>query len=89
MQIGPGIVHFNFKTPLGPVYAIQTVTPLEPLLQRVTHFMFSSPWVRAVHDVITIVLVHVLKPRLSVYSRHVWESKASSVRWWSSTSGML
>jgi len=43
-QIGPGIVHFSFKTPLGPVFAIQTVTPLEPLLQRVTHYMYSSPW---------------------------------------------
>ncbi|KAJ8683802.1 hypothetical protein QAD02_019594 [Eretmocerus hayati] len=40
-QIGPGYVELLLQTTFGPMCIIQTVTPLEPLLQRVTHLMFA------------------------------------------------
>ncbi|KAG7201069.1 hypothetical protein KM043_017613 [Ampulex compressa] len=42
-QIGPGYVELLVNTALGPMCILQTVTPMEPLLQRVTHMIFSPP----------------------------------------------
>jgi len=42
VQVGPGIVHMQFATPLGKVILIQTVTPVQPLLQRVGHQVFAD-----------------------------------------------
>ncbi|XP_045597725.1 cholesterol 7-desaturase nvd isoform X2 [Procambarus clarkii] len=41
-QIGPGVVHLHFNTGLGSGVLVQTVTPMEPLRQRVVHQFFSS-----------------------------------------------
>lgn len=40
-QIGPGYVELLVQSSMGPMCILQTVTPLEPLLQRVTHLMFA------------------------------------------------
>ncbi|XP_070157365.1 cholesterol 7-desaturase nvd [Polyergus mexicanus] len=42
-QIGPGYVELLLDTSFGPVCILQTVTPIEPMLQRVTHQIFSPP----------------------------------------------
>ena len=42
VQIGPGYVEMRLDSRWGPMFILQTVTPVEPLLQRVTHLMFSS-----------------------------------------------
>lgn len=42
-QIGPGYVELMLNTSFGPMCILQTVTPLEPLLQRVTHQIFAPP----------------------------------------------
>ena len=47
-QVGPGLVHFQFSTVVGSFGVFETVTPVEPLLQRVTHWIYGSPWVRRV-----------------------------------------
>ncbi|KAK3891943.1 hypothetical protein Pcinc_004184 [Petrolisthes cinctipes] len=41
-QIGPGVVHLHFNTAVGSGVLIQTVTPVEPLRQRVIHQFYSS-----------------------------------------------
>nr|XP_053646047.1 cholesterol 7-desaturase nvd-like isoform X2 [Cherax quadricarinatus] len=41
-QIGPGLVHLHFNTGLGSGLLIQTVSPMEPLRQRVIHQFYSS-----------------------------------------------
>jgi len=46
-QIGPGIVHLDIETALGPCVLIQTVTPTEPLMQRVINRFYTSPTVVA------------------------------------------
>lgn len=40
-QIGPGYVELLMESYLGPVYIFQTVTPMEPLLQKVSSFSKS------------------------------------------------
>ncbi|XP_024883815.1 cholesterol 7-desaturase-like [Temnothorax curvispinosus] len=42
-QIGPSYVELMIDTSFGPMCILQTVTPIEPLLQRVTHQIFSPP----------------------------------------------
>lgn len=42
IQIGPGYVELQLDSFWGPMYILQTVTPVEPLLQRITHHMYSS-----------------------------------------------
>lgn len=42
-QIGPGLVHLFIETGVGKCVFIQTVTPVEPLVQRVVHRLYSEP----------------------------------------------
>ncbi|XP_018404001.1 PREDICTED: cholesterol 7-desaturase-like [Cyphomyrmex costatus] len=42
-QIGPGIIELNVKTLFGSLYILLTITPIEPLLQRVIHQFYSPP----------------------------------------------
>ncbi|KYN45452.1 hypothetical protein ALC53_00010, partial [Atta colombica] len=42
-QIGPGIIELNVNTSFGSLYILLTITPIEPLLQRVIHLIFSPP----------------------------------------------
>jgi cholesterol 7-dehydrogenase len=42
-QIGPGIVYLIFDTPFGSAAYLQTLTPIEPMLQRmINHVYFSK-----------------------------------------------
>ncbi|KAG8040295.1 hypothetical protein G9C98_000866 [Cotesia typhae] len=51
-QIGPAYVELFLDTTFGPVCILQTVTPLEPLKQRVTHYVYSplllSPYAKII-----------------------------------------
>jgi cholesterol 7-dehydrogenase len=39
-QIGPGIVHLPFLCPFGRGVIVQSLTPIEPMIQRINHQMF-------------------------------------------------
>jgi hypothetical protein len=43
LQIGPAYVELYLSTSLGTVTILQTVTPVEPLLQRVEHRIYCHP----------------------------------------------
>lgn len=40
-QIGPGYVQLLFETNYGRLVCLQTVTPVEPLIQKVVHRFYS------------------------------------------------
>jgi len=42
VQVGPSMVHLHFATPFGKVVLVETVTPVQPLLQRVTHQVWAE-----------------------------------------------
>ncbi|XP_046385248.1 cholesterol 7-desaturase nvd [Ischnura elegans] len=44
-QIGPGYVVLNIQTIFGKVIILQTVTPIEPMIQKVTHRLYGSKFV--------------------------------------------
>ena len=41
-QIGPGYVVLNFKSLFGDILVLQTVTPIEPLKQKLLHHFYAS-----------------------------------------------
>jgi cholesterol 7-dehydrogenase len=43
-QIGPGIVVLQLKTFFGDIKIIQTLTPIEALSQRLSHYFYGSPF---------------------------------------------
>ncbi|XP_031569651.1 cholesterol 7-desaturase-like isoform X2 [Actinia tenebrosa] len=47
-QTGPGIVHMHFSTIFGDGIMIHTVTPEEPLIQRVEHKIYWSRFMPAI-----------------------------------------
>lgn len=40
-QVGPGYVVLNLVTSFGPMVILQTVTPVEPLVQKLNHYFYS------------------------------------------------
>ncbi|XP_058444563.1 cholesterol 7-desaturase nvd [Malaya genurostris] len=40
-QVGPGYVQLKMQTGFGPMVALQTVTPVEPLVQKVIHRFYA------------------------------------------------
>ncbi|KAF6198654.1 hypothetical protein GE061_008406 [Apolygus lucorum] len=40
-QIGPGYVEMKFTCPLGQMFVTQTVTPVEPMVQKVVHRVYA------------------------------------------------
>ncbi len=42
IQIGPGLVQLIFNTFLGRIVVIESVTPIEPLLQKAGHVVFAE-----------------------------------------------
>ena len=47
VQIGPGIVYLKWQTSMGRGAFIQSLTPEEPLLQRMTNVVYCSKWIPA------------------------------------------
>jgi cholesterol 7-dehydrogenase len=43
LQIGPAYVELHMTTSLGTAIILQTLTPVEPLLQRVVHRIYCPP----------------------------------------------
>lgn len=40
-QIGPGLVQLFIDTSLGSMIILQTLTPIEPLVQRLSHYFYG------------------------------------------------
>ena len=59
IKIGPGYVVMNVKTSFGPMIILQTVTPVEPLLQKVVHKIFY-PFVMSLYGSMTFFTEKIL-----------------------------
>jgi cholesterol 7-desaturase len=45
LQAGPSQVFLRMSTPVGPIYVVETVTPVAPARQRVLHALYAPWWV--------------------------------------------
>ncbi|XP_065218407.1 cholesterol 7-desaturase nvd [Planococcus citri] len=68
-QIGPGYVVLNVETFIGPMIILQTVTPVEPLVQKVVHKMFY-PFVTSLYGTLTFFTESILFERDVVIWNH-------------------
>ncbi|XP_012259969.2 cholesterol 7-desaturase nvd [Athalia rosae] len=79
-QIGPGYVELVLQTSLGPICILQTVTPLEPLLQRVTHLMFVPPLIAPLATLIFIGECIMFERDVAVWNHKRFEQRPLLVR---------
>lgn len=53
-QVGPGYVELHLKSSFGSIWVVQTVTPLQPMLQKVVHMVYA-PIMLAPYARLTVV----------------------------------
>eukprot|EP01027_Heterolobosea_sp_BB2_P022429 GEZU01033025.1.p1 GENE.GEZU01033025.1~~GEZU01033025.1.p1 ORF type:complete len:456 (+),score=93.61 GEZU01033025.1:59-1369(+) len=80
-QIGPGIVVLKLVIPvLGRAHVVQTVTPKGPLLQRVTHTIFTE---RRIPRFIAKILLHFFVMQferdIDIWNRKIYRDKPTLV----------
>ncbi|KAL0269794.1 UNVERIFIED_CONTAM: hypothetical protein PYX00_007405 [Menopon gallinae] len=79
-QIGPGYVVLEMDTSWGPMLLLQMVTPVEPLLQRVIHRMYS-PWQQTIFAKFTLYAELVMFGRdVMVWNHKKYLKKAHIVK---------
>ena len=71
IQAGPSQVFLRMQTPVGPLFIIETVTPISPLEQRTLHALYVPPWFP------TVAGKAILAATLRQYEKDVpvWTSK--------------
>lgn len=79
-QIGPGYVELLIDTSLGSMYILQTVTPIEPLLQRVTHQIFSSALLAPYAKLIFLGECLMFERDIAIWNHKKFERQPTLVR---------
>jgi hypothetical protein len=79
-QIGPGYVELLLNTSLGSMYILQTVTPIEPLLQRVTHQIFSPSLVAPYAKLIFLGECLMFERDIAIWNHKKYERQPALVR---------
>ena len=80
IQIGPGYVELRLDSSWGPLCILQTVTPVEPLLQRVTHLMFSSRFLGPYAKVVMIGETVMFERDLQVWNHKTFAKTPALVK---------
>lgn len=74
-QIGPAYVEMNINTTVGPMIILQTVTPMEPFVQKVVHKMFY-PLHMSLYGTITFFTERILFERdVIIWNHKTYRSK--------------
>ncbi|XP_032676575.1 cholesterol 7-desaturase [Odontomachus brunneus] len=79
-QIGPGYVELMINTSFGPLCILQTVTPLEPLLQRVTHQIFSPPSLAPYASLVFLGECLMFERDIAIWNHKKYERQPTLVR---------
>jgi cholesterol 7-dehydrogenase len=70
LQIGPAYVELYMTTSLGVIILLQTVTPVEPLLQKVEHRLYCPPSLALFANFILYGESVMVSTKLSPYCMH-------------------
>ncbi|XP_067008543.1 cholesterol 7-desaturase nvd [Anabrus simplex] len=79
-QIGPGYVEMYLDTSLGPLFIVQCVTPIEPLLQRVVHRIFCPPLLSIYATFVLVGEAIMFERDIMVWNHKKYEDKPLLVR---------
>eukprot|EP01080_Neovahlkampfia_damariscottae_P000149 gene149-4395_t len=75
-QIGPGLVHFNFTTPIGKIELYQTVTPIRPFYTRMDHIVFADWKIpRFVAKIVIYNIAHQVEKDMLIWSNKIYRPK--------------
>jgi cholesterol 7-dehydrogenase len=75
-QDGPGLVNLHFKTPFGDVAIVQSVTPVEPMVQRMLHRVYCSRFVPTFVAKMTLYLEALQVDRdVMIWNNKMWRNK--------------
>jgi cholesterol 7-dehydrogenase len=75
-QVGPGLVNLHFKTPFGDVAIVQSVTPVEPMVQRMLHRVYCSRFVPTfVAKIILYVEALQVDRDVMIWNNKMWRNK--------------
>jgi cholesterol 7-dehydrogenase len=80
-QHGPGIVKFDFNTPIGTFVMVQTVTPVAPLHQHVEHVIYA-PWYmpRVVAKWFMVMMTSAFEQDIPIWNRKTYFSNPVLVK---------
>ncbi|XP_047346078.1 cholesterol 7-desaturase nvd isoform X3 [Vespa velutina] len=79
-QIGPGYVELFIETTFGNMFILQTVTPIEPLLQRVCHIIFSPPLLAPYANIIFLGECLMFERDVAIWNHKRFETRPILVR---------
>ncbi|KAF7997096.1 hypothetical protein HCN44_005373 [Aphidius gifuensis] len=79
-QIGPGYVELFLETSIGTVCILQTVTPIDKLVQRVVHMIYSPPLLGPYARVIFIGECLMFQRDVNVWNKKKFQKRPTLVR---------
>ncbi|KAK0162560.1 hypothetical protein PV327_006328 [Microctonus hyperodae] len=79
-QIGPGYVELNLNSALGPMCILQTVTPIKPLLQRVTHTFFAPLIISPYAKIVFIAECYMFERDIAIWNHKKFQKNPCLVR---------
>lgn len=79
-QIGPGYVELFVETTFGNMFIVQTVTPIEPLLQRVCHIIFSPPFLAPYASIVFLGECLMFERDVAIWNHKRFETRPILVR---------
>ena len=79
-QIGPGYVELMMESYLGTVCIFQTVTPMEPLLQKVTHLLYSPPLLSPYASMLFLAECLMFERDAAIWNRKKFEKQPMLVK---------
>ncbi|XP_054011403.1 cholesterol 7-desaturase nvd isoform X1 [Hylaeus anthracinus] len=79
-QIGPGYVEMMMDTYFGRICIFQTVTPMEPLLQKVTHLIYAAPLLAPYAAMIFLGECLMFERDVAIWNRKKYEKQPLLVK---------
>nr|XP_033332910.1 cholesterol 7-desaturase isoform X1 [Megalopta genalis]XP_033332912.1 cholesterol 7-desaturase isoform X1 [Megalopta genalis] len=79
-QIGPGYVEMMMETFFGPLCIFQTVTPMEPLLQKVVHVIYAPALLSPYALIIFLGESLMFERDVAIWNRKKFEKKPLLVK---------
>ncbi|KOC70204.1 hypothetical protein WH47_08550, partial [Habropoda laboriosa] len=79
-QIGPGYVELMMETSVGTMCIFQTVTPMEPLLQKVTHLLYSRPLIGPYARILFLAECLMFERDVAIWNRKKFEKQPLLVK---------
>ncbi|KAK2588202.1 hypothetical protein KPH14_004239 [Odynerus spinipes] len=79
-QIGPGYVEMVVETTFGNMFILQTVTPIEPLVQRICHYIFSPPLLAPYASIVFLGECVMFERDITIWNHKKFEGRPVLVR---------